>query len=289
VARPDRNANLDPEVDFVQIARNLSLYEFPWDTLQALSFALFRTYAVPSIGRLLDETRAFGDATQKRYDDTAILLEMPLVHGFESSQGKDAIRRINQMHRMYDISNEDFRYVLSTFVVVPYRWIERYGWRRLTETEKLAIVRYYRELARHMGIKEVPETYEGFAELMDAYERDNFAYDAGAQRVADHTLGLLTTFYPRPLRTSVDLFSRSLMDESLIQAFGFEEPGRVARWVADTSLRLRGHFVALLPPRRKPVYVHQMPRIKSYPGGFMISDLGTFPHPGKHARSSAGD
>jgi hypothetical protein len=276
-ARVDRNAGLDPEVDYLRIAQNLSLHEFPWDTLQALSFALFRTYAVPSIGRLLDQTGAFNEQVQKRYDDTAILLEMPVIHGFDSQEGKDAIRRINQMHRMYDISNDDFRYVLSTFVVVPHRWIDAYGWRKLTDVEVLATIRYYQELGRRMGIKDIPGTYEEFADLMDSYERDHFAYDEGARRVADRTLELMCTFYPAPLRPAVEVFSRAMMDEPLIRAFGFKEPGRFARRIAALSLKLRARFVALLPPRRKPSYVHEMARIKSYPGGFIISEMGTFP------------
>ncbi len=55
--------------------RTLVMYEFPWDMNQALSFALFRTYAVPGIGGLLDATGEFTARTQKRYDDTALLLE----------------------------------------------------------------------------------------------------------------------------------------------------------------------------------------------------------------------
>ena len=116
-----RNAMLDPETDFTEIYRNLALYDFPWDTNQALSFALFRTYAVPSIGRLLDETGQFTGACQKRYDDTALLLEASFASGFESSEAKTAIRRVNQMHRTYAISDDDLRYVLATFVVVPKR------------------------------------------------------------------------------------------------------------------------------------------------------------------------
>ncbi len=115
----DRNESLDPETDYVEIYQNLALYEFTWDLTQALSFALFRTYAVPSIGRLLDQTGAFTGAVQKRYDDTALLLEAPFVHGFDSEAGRTAMRRINQMHRMYDISNDDFRYVLSTSSSCP--------------------------------------------------------------------------------------------------------------------------------------------------------------------------
>ena len=70
-------ARLDPETDYEEIYRVMTTLEFPWDMNQALSFALFRTYAVPSIGRLLDETGEFARDTQKRYDDTGLLLDEP--------------------------------------------------------------------------------------------------------------------------------------------------------------------------------------------------------------------
>lgn len=274
--KPLRNANLDPETDFHRVYRELGEYEFPWDFNQALSFALFRTYAVPSIGRLLDDTHEFTERPQKRYDDTALLLEEVLLHGFESSNGRDAIRRINGMHRMYDISNDDMRYVLATFVVVPKRWIDDFGWRALTDAEVHASVRYYQTLGKHMGIKDVPETYEAFAQLMDAYEAEHFAYDEGGRRVADATLDLMATFYPRPLAPALRLFSRALMDPPLLAAFDYREPGRVVRAVSTGALRLRAKVVALLPPRRRPTLVRDMPRIKSYPDGFDVRTMGTF-------------
>jgi hypothetical protein len=269
-------AGLDPETQWMDIYRNLSTREFPWDINQALSFALFRTYAVPSIGRLLDETGAFTGATQKRYDDTAILLETPLIEGFDSPQGKAAIRRINQMHKMYDIPNDDFRYVLSTFVVVPVRWLADYGWRPLTAEEKLAMVRYYQALGRHMAIKDIPATYDEFATLMDGYEAEHFAFDPGSRRVADATMDLLASFYPGFAKRGVDIFSRSLMDEPLITAFGYDDPGAVARTVSAAALKLRARLLALLPSRRKPALVQNMPRIRSYPNGFDIESMGTF-------------
>ncbi|KLL09827.1 oxygenase MpaB family protein [Protofrankia coriariae] len=270
------NEGLDPESQFMEIYRNLAVYEFPWDLNQSLSFALFRTYAVPSIGGLLDRTGEFGRDTQKRYDDTAILLEVPLLEGFDTPRGRAAVRRINQMHRMYDISNADMRYVLSTFVVVPKRWIDEYGWRRLTDGEVLASVRYYQTLGHHLGITDVPATYDEFARLMDDYEREHFAFDPGGRRVADATLRLLTTFYPRPVRPLVEVFSRALMDPPLLAAFGYREPGRVARRLSEGALRVRAGIVALFPARRSPRYVHDMSRIRSYPDGFQIERMGTF-------------
>lgn len=42
---------------------------------------------------------------------------------------------MNQMHGSYDISNEDMLYVLATFVVTPVRWLDEYGWRKMTDNE----------------------------------------------------------------------------------------------------------------------------------------------------------
>lgn len=273
----DRNEQLDPETDYVEIVQNLSLYEFTWDVTQSLSFALFRTYAVPSVGRLLYETGQFTEACQKRYDDTTLLLEAPFVHGFESEQGRTAIRRINQMHRMYDISNDDMRYVLSTFVVVPKRWLDDYGWRPLSETELRATVNYYRDLGRHMNIKDVPETYDGFMHLMDDYERAHFAYDEGGRKVADATLELMCGFYPRLLRRPVEMFSRSLMDPPLLEAFRYDAPPAWVVRLSRGAMRARARLLRRTPSNRKPTFTADLSRIKSYPGGYVLAELGTFP------------
>lgn len=271
-----RLASLDPEVDFEEMARIQATLEFPWDVTQALSFALFRTYAVPSIGRLLHETGQFTTATQKRHDDTVLILETINLDGMESESGRSAIRRMNQMHGRYGISNDDMLYVLSTFVVTPVRWIERYGWRQGTEAERTATVRYYQRLGRLMGIRDVPADYDGFATLMDDYEAEHFAYDWRSREVADATLELLTTFYPRPGRRLVRAFSIALLDPPLRDAFGYPHPPAWFERASHGALRLRGRVVALLPARRTPQLNRDLERVRSYPGGFLVERLGTF-------------
>src|SRR3954452_14995009 len=132
-----RILELDPTRDFREIYRLTSTFEFPWDMNQALSFALFRTYAVPSIGALLARTGELVDRVQKRYDDTVLVLEAMLLHGLTGGDGRTALRRMHRMHGSYDIGNEDLRYVRSTFVVMPIRWLDDYGWRRMTEIERI--------------------------------------------------------------------------------------------------------------------------------------------------------
>ena len=280
-------ARLDPEVDFEEISRIVAQHEFPWDSQQALSFALFRTYAVPTVGRLLYDTGQFTQQVQKRHDDTAIILETIADRGLESAEGRAGVRRMNQMHGSYDISNDDMRYVLSTFVVSPVRWIERYGWRRGTEAERLAAVRYYQRLGTLMGIKGIPGTYQEFSDLMDDYERDTYTYDHRCRAVADSTLDLFVTFYPRPLRPLMRRFSIALLDDHLRAAFGYQRPPRWLVRVAHGSLAARGRLIRFLPARRKPALLQDTHRIRSYPGGFMIEKLGTFPDTGASEGSSA--
>ncbi|UQA91608.1 oxygenase MpaB family protein [Streptomyces halobius] len=247
----------------------------PGDTCP-LELALYRTYAVPSIGRLLAETAELTDRTQKRYDDTALLLDAVLEHGFDGEDGRTAIRRINQMHRSYDIGNEDMRYVLCTFVVVPKRWLDQYGWRRLSEHETRAIAAYYRTLGRHMGITELPLTYQDFERCLDDYEEAHFGWDEDARRVSDATLDLMASWYG-PLAPVVRGASRALLDDALLDAFRYERPKPAVRTAVHTALRLRAKAVRLLPPRRTPHYARQNPEIKGYPNGFRVADLGTFP------------
>jgi hypothetical protein len=270
-------ARLDPATDYEEIYRVTVTHEFPWDMNRALSFALFRTYAVPSIGRLLDATGEFARDTQKRYDDTALLLDQVSIHGLHAEGGRRAIRRINQMHGAYDISNDDMRYVLSTFVVVPKRWMDDYGWRPFTSAEVEASTRYYRELGRLMGIKEIPETYDDFERLLDDYEAAHFRYDPASRRVADATMALMRTFYPRVVARPVDVFSRALMDEPLLRAFGYRGPPAALVEASRRALRLRGRAERLLPARRTPMHVEDLRWIRTYPDGYDVDRLGTFP------------
>jgi hypothetical protein len=266
-----RSELLDPVRDSHQISLHVSAYDFPWDNLQALSFALFRTYAVPSIGRLLDETEEFTGRVQKRYDDTGLLLEEVQRHGFGSTRGRSAVRRINQMHAMYDISNDDFRYVLATFVVIPKRWMDDFGFRPLSPNEVAATTNYYLELGRRMAIKDLPEDFAGF-------EREHFAFDPGGRRVADSTLDLMTTFRPNSYapKWAVKRFAYSLMDEPLRRAFRYPTPTRIERALFLGAMQLRARLLRFFPARSEPRWVSQYGYYRTYPAGYEIEHLGTF-------------
>ena len=269
---------LDPVADHAQIYAITARHEFPWDMSQALSLALFRTYAVPSIGVLLQETGEFTQRTQKRYDDTALILDHIAEHGIGSAEGRTAVRRMNQMHARYDISNDDLRYVLCTFVAVPIRWLDDHGWRPMTEAEKVASAHYYRALGRHMGITDVPSTWQAFESAMADYEAEHFAFDPRAREVADATLTLMATFSPNdtmPAKAVIRL-SRAYMDQPLLDAFHYPRPTRAERWAAKAALRARGVWLRRQPPRLAPQRVRDGGNVRGYPDGYDVAALGTF-------------
>ncbi|MEE4024091.1 oxygenase MpaB family protein [Gordonia sp. PKS22-38] len=285
---------IDAVDDPVTIARLLATQEFPWGITQALSFALFRTYAVPSIGELLYDTGQFTENTQKRYDDTVLLLDAPVEHGFDNPAGRAGIRRINQMHAMYDISNDDMLYVLSTFVVCPVQWVNAYEWRSLTAHEVTGLTNHYRRLGKHMAIKGIPETYAEFERFYEDYERRNFGYSTKSLAVADATLDLLGTFMPYRLlpRAVVRRLSFALMDDRLLEAFGYPKPTVVERVLARGGLKARGLAIRLFArPRTEPLFGRETPQVRGYPNGYRLEDLGTFAPgcPVPHGASVASD
>src|ERR671924_661964 len=155
----DEIRRLDPVQDHQRIVFLSTCYEFPFDTTRALEFALFRTFCVPSIAALLDRTGEFSRRAQKRYDDTDLIVSELMEWGYDSDRGKRALRRMNQLHGRFAIANEDFLYVLSTFIYEPIRWNARFGWRRMCEQERLGMFYFWREVGRRMNIQDLPDDY----------------------------------------------------------------------------------------------------------------------------------
>lgn len=65
---------LDPKEDCQEIAYLFTCYEFPWDVTRSLELALFRVFGVAKGTPLLVQTGEFLQRTQKRYDDTVLIL-----------------------------------------------------------------------------------------------------------------------------------------------------------------------------------------------------------------------
>jgi hypothetical protein len=269
---------LDPIADHERIVYLDVCFEFPWDTTRALELALFRTFAVPSIAALLDSTGEFDRAAQKRYDDTDLILSTIVESGYDSDEGRRAIRRMNRIHGRFEISNDDFLYVLSSFVFEPFRWNARFGWRPLIETEKLATFEFWRQVGRRMAIREIPECFEEFERFNAEYERREFGPTEAARRVGAATRDMFLAWFPGLPKALGAPAIYALMDEPLLEAFGFSRPPRAVRAAVEGALRARARAVAMLPPRRRP-RLRVRRRTRTYGREWTLEELGPVPGP----------
>ncbi len=269
----DRIRTLDPERDHQRIVYLSTCYEFPFDTTRSLEFALFRSYCVPSISGLLDRTGEFGKRPQLRYDDTDLIVSELMEHGYDSDRGTRALRRLNRLHGLYDIANDDFLYVLSTFVYEPIRWNARFGWRLMTVQEREAQYWFWRAVGERMNIRDIPPSYQAFETFNRAYERENYTQCATNRKIGDATVELFASWFPGVVAPLVRKSIYALLDDPVIEAFDFPRPSKFMRALVPACVRLRGVVVRGLPPRRRP-RLRTETRRKSRPGGYVIEELG---------------
>src|SRR5437870_12458590 len=228
---------LDPERDHQRIVFLSSCHDFPFDTTRSLEFALFRTFCVPSISTLLDRTGEFRQRSQKRYDDTDIIVSELMEWGYDSNRGKRALRRMNQLHGRFAIANEDFLYVLSTFVYEPIRWNQRFGWRVMCEQERQALFYFWREVGRRMNLKELPSDYASFESYNRQYEETHFRFTEANARVARASRDMFLAWFPgAPKKIGAHAIA-ALMDERLRDAIGFPQPPRPIARAVEGALR----------------------------------------------------
>lgn len=261
-----------PDGDYLRTFRHAFDTAFGWEAHRGHELAIFHTFAVPGISKILDQTGEFAQRGQKRYDDTVALLREIGRDGPASPRGRAAIRRMNWIHRPYGISNDDLLYVLATFIVIPVRWIERYGWRRLAADEIRAAVRYWRTVGRLMGIRQIPETYQEFAGYLDAYERDHHSFIAANRRLAVSLIAVIGAWAPRPLRPLARGCVTAALGSPLRRALGLPEPSGPVRVGVHAALRSRAALIRLIPALRR---ARQGPRqLRSYPNGYALPEIG---------------
>jgi len=273
-------AGLDAERDALQIVTLLAMHEFPWDIVRAHELALFHTYGSRSVSTVLDRTGEFRKRGQKRYDDTRLLIGHILESGLgtddndDDNVGRRALRQMNHIHSFYKISNDDYRFVLWTFIDFPIVWLKRYGRRAFTAHEERAWFNGWIEIGRQMGMTDLPVDKAAFDAFVDAYEQREFVPCAASRNIADATIGVMQAWLPKPLRGSVVPVASCLMRPRLREALGYATPPSWLSTSIDLALRVRARFKRVLSFEKHPAALSDAVN-RTYPGNaYGIEQLG---------------
>ncbi|MEU5963244.1 oxygenase MpaB family protein [Micromonospora parva] len=281
-----RTRALDPERDYLDIYQTMLRYEFPWDMKLGLNLAFNRSFSVPAIAAVHTATGELTERTQKRIDDTGLLMYEMVLNGFEQPRGRDALRRVNQIHRPYDISNDDFRYVLGCLVVIPTRWLQAYGWRPPCCHERHATYLFYRELGRRMGITDIPASYDEFETWFDAHDAAHLQPNDDAAAIERATRMLMLARLPRMLAPLGNALVSAMYDAPLRRATRVDTPAWPVRAGLHLALKTRSLSQRWFGAPRATALFADGIRARSYPDGYEISQLG--PQHDRHDGGVAG-
>ena len=235
-------AALDARADCQRIVRLMGQYDMAWDMQRALELALFYTYGSDSVSTLLNRTGEFREHGQKRYDDTRLLIGHFLESGWDSEVGAQAIERINRTHAHYRIPNEDYLFVLWTFIEFPLRWSQVYARRPMTAHEREAGFNFWVEIGRRMGLSDIPPTKAAFDAFIEGYKQRHFKPCAASAQVAQDTLRVGQAWLPWPLKGLVAPVVYSLFDDDalFLAAVGARKPPRWFAALVRGGLRAHG-------------------------------------------------
>lgn len=232
--------SLDEVKDCQEIAKLLYLYEYSFDFVRALEVALLYTYGSRSVSKLLDKTNEFESNGQKRYDDTAILVSLFVESGWDGEFGRQAIERVNKSHSHYKIPNDDFLYVLWTFIHFPIEWSLTHGRRKMTQKEQNAWFNFWIGIGERMGMSNLPATKADFDAFVLDYESRELVVDPANKRVTDATIAIMANWFPKFVRPIITPISLSLMPDKFVKAVGHEPPSAAIKGITNGALKVVG-------------------------------------------------
>jgi len=218
------------------IQQILGELEFPFTYEKALQFALFRTYGIPSVSKLLVQTSEFSEkaTATKRYVDTTVLVGEFAGYHPQSERSIEALGRMNFIHHQYrkcgKILDDDMLYTLSLFAGEPIRWIDKYEWRKLEDFEKCAMGTFWKAIGDAMGIeyeklKSGGKDGEGWRdglewleEVMEwglEYEKKCMVPDENNRQTAEQTVAILLWGVPTAMKPYGRMAVSAIMDDRL--------------------------------------------------------------------------
>jgi hypothetical protein len=261
--------------DLYGIYRTMVLYDFQKEIHAGFFVSYYRNFAIPSIARTLAARGEMRKRPMKRSYDTGIVIHEIIVNGFDSDRGQAMTALLRRVHQGVPGSSEDFIYVLMTLLVLPLRWIDQHGWRKLTALEEEAAVAFYAELGRRMGLDPAPATLEEAGRFLDDYEERHLAPSPEGISLLGATVEALEVRLHRFLRPLTPMVLALMMDKPRVAlALGLKPSPAWLRLVFSSVLRLRAIRASLRPLPTQPSFVPGKTGTSVYPNGYTLDQIG---------------
>jgi hypothetical protein len=272
----------DPKAECEAIYQHLCCYEYPWECFYGINFAFYRTFSSPTIAKLYYATGHIANSTSKRVGDTDILMHAWVDFGIDSKEGRESWEHLNRIHGVWKkrTSNEDFVYVLCCFVVDTIRFIDVFGWRKLTQIEREAVFYFWEKVGRRMGIENIPHSLAEAETAVENYvESDVTSSETDEGRhLTSAVTNLLCEWYwfvPRRLvRSGATALLYTIGGASFVRKLGLPEPSPVMLLLLGVLAYLRAGLLTFFPMRTAPHRLSEILMQAHYP---MVTSLEAGP------------
>lgn len=261
--------------EWEQLYRRLMLWEFPREARMGWQLAFLRPFATPRMAQVLVGAGHLVRNPLKRAYDTGLIIYELVYGGPDSDRGREMLRLMNRAHHGHGISQEDMTYVLTAFIVTPFRYIGHAGWRPLTDLERQAAIEFWRVIGRRMRIEHLPADFAEAERIYDDYEAANVAPSPEGKILGDQLMSVLKYRLPKPGRPIARLvFVSQLADPPVARALGLRPASKPIQWLADSAARAHGLVQRQRPPRTEPIFTPGQKAGSIYPSGYRLEQLG---------------
>jgi hypothetical protein len=266
-----RMLELDPIGQAQQLAR-LFHKDFQRALLAQVVSGYLMTIAPPRMTRILIRTGELEHRARKRLADQVLIHHEMLTNGFAPGRGRDALRRMNEMHRKYDITAEDFAAVSVCTTLGQIESAQTYGWREVTDHEITGVIEFERVQALHMNIHDIPTTVPEMVAFRDDYFDRQVSYAPQNRRLAESAIAVLGELLPEHDSAATERILLSVVDPRVVAALGYDYPEEGYR--AKVVRAARAHAAADATEKGAGGALMEL-IARIYPDGYEIARLGT--------------
>lgn len=183
-------------------------------------------------------------APHRRAEDTVAYFAAWIQHGPGSDQGVASLQHVRQMHdhfaQQYAFSNETLIHGIALFTVQFEQLLELVGAERFSQTEKEAQLLHWRLIGEQLGVREMPDRWEGMVSFLDKYESSPLWYGPSpeGQRCAEALIEQFNDrWLPRGVHWAGRMLVLSLVADHVLRALELRKPPRPIVWLIRRALR----------------------------------------------------